>query len=91
MPIQTKSRPNTFPADLHRCREAVVDDMQILLTYQQAARLMCVCGKTVELLVRGGKLPCVRLGAKSVRIRRSDVEAWINQHTGPYRREEEPK
>jgi len=48
-----------------------------LLTRKQVAALLCVSTQSIIRWEIAGKLPVVRLGAASVRIRRSDVEKLI--------------
>jgi excisionase family DNA binding protein len=51
--------------------DAVGDD--VLVTYQQAAKLTNMSVRTVRRHVAEGSLPCVRVG-RLVRIRRADLE-----------------
>jgi excisionase family DNA binding protein len=54
-----------------------------LLTRKDVARLFQVSPLTVIRLQEAGKLPAVTLGAGSIRYRRSDVEAFIQQSITP--------
>lgn len=49
-----------------------------LLTYDQAAKLLGVTGRTVWTLVHRGGLPAVRFG-RSVRIDPADLRAFIDR------------
>lgn len=48
-----------------------------LLTRKAVAKLLSVSTQSVIRWEQSGKLPAVRLGAASVRIRRSDVEKLV--------------
>jgi excisionase family DNA binding protein len=48
-----------------------------LMTRKQVAELFQVSPLTVIRLQQDGKLPAVRLGAGSIRYKKSDVEAFI--------------
>lgn len=48
----------------------------LLLTYDEAARLLRVCKRTVERLVGRGELPVVRVG-RMPRISRSALMRWL--------------
>ena len=50
---------------------------EALLTRKQVAALFCVSTQTIIRLQIAGKLPTVRIGAASVRYKRSDVEKLI--------------
>jgi excisionase family DNA binding protein len=50
---------------------------EALLTRKQVAALFCVSTQTIIRLQIAGKLPAVRIGAASVRYKRSDVEKLI--------------
>lgn len=53
------------------------DDDTLLVTFDEAARLLSVSVKTVRRLVAERTLPKVKIG-RSVRIRRSDLERLVN-------------
>ncbi len=48
----------------------------LLLTYDDAARLLKVCKRTVERLVVRGELPVVRVG-RAPRISRAALMQWL--------------
>ena len=51
-----------------------------LLTDQTAAEILGVEARTVRLWRRTRGLPHVRLTGKCVRIRRADLDKWLDQH-----------
>ena len=52
-------------------------DNKLLLTVGQVAEILGICERTVWRLHDSGQMPdCVRLG-RSVRWRKSDIEAWV--------------
>lgn len=53
------------------------DDRPELLTIQQAADYLGLSRRTIELWMRNGKLPAVRLGPRTRRIRADDLAALI--------------
>ncbi len=48
-----------------------------LLTYTEAAKVLCVTERTIRQFVADGKLPVVRFG-RTVRIDPADLRAFIN-------------
>jgi excisionase family DNA binding protein len=54
-----------------------------LLTRGQVCRLCQISTQTVIRLEQSGALPSLRLGAGSVRIRRSDLEKFLANCTAP--------
>lgn len=52
-----------------------------LMTYQDAAKVLCVTDRTVWQLVKDGHLPAVRFG-RSVRIDPADLREFINRSKG---------
>lgn len=50
-----------------------------LLTYRQVARIFAVSTLTVRRWAQAGELPSLRLGAGTIRFRRSDVNAFIER------------
>ena len=51
-----------------------------LLTIKDVAQLLQVHEQTVRGYVRNGRLLCVRLGRRAIRISQSDLEEFIRQH-----------
>jgi excisionase family DNA binding protein len=52
-----------------------------LLTTKQVAKLLQLSPGQVRSLVKCGELPAVKLGHRSLRFRRADVEAYLSRHT----------
>src|SRR5688572_254453 len=52
----------------------------LLLTYDEAARLLRVCKRTVERFVGRGELPVVRVG-RMPRISRATLMQWVDRGT----------
>jgi excisionase family DNA binding protein len=53
------------------------DELDRLLTYAEAAKVLGVCQRTVWQLVRDGELPAVRV-RRAIRIRRRSLLAYIS-------------
>lgn len=51
-----------------------------LLTPERAAELLALTRSQVMGLVRGGKIPTVRISARCFRIPAADLAAWIEEH-----------
>ncbi len=58
--------------------DSAVPSIERLLSYEQAAKLLGVTGRTVWTLVDRGDLPAVRFG-HSVRIDPADLRAFIER------------
>ena len=58
-----------------------IRNIEGLLTYDEAAKMLGVSGRTVWTLGDRGELPAVRFG-KSVRIDPTDLRAFIEQAKG---------
>ena len=52
------------------------------LTIRQAADRLQVSTKTISRRIDDGSLPCVRLGARTIRIRNVDLNDYINKRIG---------
>ena len=52
------------------------------LTIKQAAEKLQVSTKTISRRIEDGSLPCVRLGARTIRIRDVDLNDYINKRIG---------
>jgi excisionase family DNA binding protein len=50
-----------------------------LMDVREVADFLKLAPGTIYHLVSRGQLPCVRLSARCVRFRRSDIEAWIEE------------
>lgn len=55
------------------------DKMDDLMTPSEAASYLRMSRRTVQLWCRDGTIPCARVG-RSWRIRRADLDAWIEAH-----------
>jgi excisionase family DNA binding protein len=47
------------------------------LTVEQAAEWLQVSTKTIRRYIEAGNLPAVNLGGRAIRIRRQDLESWL--------------
>lgn len=56
-----------------------LDRGEYLLTVQQACDMLRVSRSTLYRMVKRGELPCVRLGARTVRFAVSDLRAYLAQ------------
>jgi excisionase family DNA binding protein len=50
-----------------------------MMTYQDIAELMAISPRTLQRAVAAGELAVVRIGHRTVRIRREDLNAWITR------------
>jgi len=53
-----------------------------LLTVKQVADILLVHKQTVRKYIRDGKLKCIRLGPKAIRISRADLNSFIESRKG---------
>jgi excisionase family DNA binding protein len=53
------------------------DTTKPMMTYQEAAELMVLSPRTLQRAAAVGDLAVVRIGHRTVRIRREDLDAWI--------------
>ena len=51
-----------------------------LLTVPQVAGILQMHNETIRRLIREGKIPAEKLGHRTVRVRRRDVEAMVDTH-----------
>ena len=58
---------------------SVTDKASGLLRVPDAAALLGLKPATVRAWLLQGKLPCIRLSARAIRFRRSDIEEIISQ------------
>ena len=63
----------------HGVKAMPMQTTEALLNRKQTAALFGVSTQTIIRLENAGKLPVVRIGAASVRYRRSDVEKFITE------------
>lgn len=50
------------------------------LTIKQAAERLQVSKKTIERRIKDGSIPIIRLGIHSIRIKETDLDAFIDRH-----------
>ncbi len=56
-------------------------EVDVMLTYQQAASMIGVPVGTLYAWVHNRAIPHVRLGARLVRFRRGDLRQWLEERT----------
>ena len=49
----------------------------ILLTYKEAAAYLAISYNTLRRLIKDGKISCIRLGPKTVRVAKDDLDRFI--------------
>ena len=64
-----------MPPDSHSSPHR--DRTKPMMTYQEAAELMVISPRTLQRAAAVGDLAVVRIGHRTVRIRREDLDAWI--------------
>ena len=57
----------------------MTEELDLLLTVDQVAKLLKVAPGTVYRFLSQGRLPRVKLGSRSVRIHRDDLLAFIEE------------
>lgn len=57
-----------------------------LLTQKEACQILHLSPKSLQRLRRHGKLPFVQFGHRTIRIRKSDLEAYIEHETVSHQR-----
>ena len=60
-------------------RKSDLDDE--LLTIKEVASFLKTSEFTIYRLMRQGELPCIRKGKRFTRIRKADLEAFLQKHT----------
>lgn len=60
----------------------MASDDDKLLTVKQVADILQVHQQTVRDYIRDGKLKCIRLGRKAIRVSRADLNAFIESRKG---------
>jgi len=55
-----------------------------LLTFTEAAELMRVSLRTIRRIVDSGSLAVIRLGERTLRIRSSEIERYLEENTLRY-------
>lgn len=51
-----------------------------IYTVAQAAKYLQVCDKTVRRLIKDKKLIASRVGGRSLRIKKADIDSYLFQH-----------
>jgi excisionase family DNA binding protein len=59
--------------------DAVTDDLKLLVTTREAAKLLSVCERTVSRLIARGELPAVRIGPRGIRVSVESLRKWIKK------------
>lgn len=59
-----------------------------MLTVAEAAPILKVTTNAVYSLIQEGKLPCVRLSPRRLRLQRSELLAWLGRQEGAHRRKQ---
>lgn len=55
---------------------------QLCWTVEESARAVGISRSKLYAEIASGSMPVVRIG-RSVRVRKSDLEAWIERHVSP--------
>lgn len=55
-----------------------------LLTLAEASKLLKVSKRTLYNYIKTGKIPCVRLSSKAIRLREADIMRLISERTIMY-------
>ena len=55
--------------------------MERLLTPLEAAQLLNVKPGTVYAWAHRGQIPHVRIGVRCIRLKKEDIQQWIDEHT----------
>jgi excisionase family DNA binding protein len=56
--------------------------MSRFLTVNEASKFLGVTAVYLYQLVRKGEIPVVRVGSRAIRIKESDLLAWIEERSG---------
>ncbi len=72
----TRSFPKSTPAALRKPVPVSLDDA-IAISKARAAQLVGLCEKSLELAVKAGELPVVRMGNRAL-FRPCDLRAWVD-------------
>ncbi len=54
-----------------------------ILTYQEASAYLRIPVNTLYWMVHENRIPHIRIGARSVRFRRSELDAWLAKNARP--------
>jgi excisionase family DNA binding protein len=55
-------------------------DRRLLIDVRELSKLTGLAVGTIYQLISAGRLPVIRLSARCVRFRPSDIDQWISQH-----------
>ncbi|MCS7135306.1 MAG: helix-turn-helix domain-containing protein [Candidatus Aenigmarchaeota archaeon] len=55
--------------------------MQRLLSIKEACEILRLSKRTLYSYIKSGKLPCVRLSSKAIRLRETDIMELISERT----------
>ncbi len=53
------------------------DPMTDLLSLRQAARSLGIADRALRQAVRSGEVPAYRIGERTLRVKRSDLDDWL--------------
>jgi len=78
LPKRLTGTRHSVGAGLNQAKEfnSADTDFEPLLDSHEAARLLCIHPKTLQLMARRGKIPAIRVG-KYWRFRTSALDSWI--------------
>ena len=51
-----------------------------ILTIKQTAEYLKVCEKTIRRLIKSNKIPASKVGARSWRIKKMDIDEYLNNN-----------
>lgn len=63
--------------------EAMSDEKKLLLTVREVAALTGFSQGTLRHWISAHRIPVVRISARCVRFRRSDIDSWLEQQLVP--------
>jgi excisionase family DNA binding protein len=69
--------PSTYPSLFRGRRMADEPQKGLFLTPQEAADLLGVSRETIRRAIRSGELKATRLGYRTVRVTRADLDEWV--------------
>lgn len=54
-----------------------------LLTVEEAAEWLTISKPTLWRLIRSGEIPVVKMARRTIRLKLTDLENYIEKHSGP--------
>jgi len=54
-----------------------------LLTVEEAAEWLTISKPTLWRLIRSGEIPVVKIARRTIRLKLTDLENYIEKHSGP--------